>query len=127
MLELSRAALGALAQIGCVIDEVRLDYPMEQLWQSWLGLRSYQLGTILKEHHADPDKRVRMKPEACWEVERGARLHAYDLADASVARGAWYRAVCRLFERFDYLALGAGVSVRCEAALAARDRWPGDG
>ena len=105
VLELGRSALGALASIGCVVDEVRLEYPMERVWQSWLTLRAYQVGSILKQHHADPGKRARMKPEACWEVERGARLSAYELADASVERSAWYHAVCGLFARFDYLVL----------------------
>ena len=120
VLELSHSALGALASIGCIVDEVRLEYPMERVWQSWLALRAYQIGSLLKELHADPAKRARMKPEACSEVERGAKLTAYELFDASVARTAWYRAVCGLFERFDYLVLPSTQVFPFDAEL----HWP---
>jgi amidase len=105
VLEVAAAALPVFGSLGCVVDEVRLDYPMERVWQSWLTLRAYEIGSLLRVLHADPAKRAVMKPEACWEVERGAALAAYDLSVASAARTAWYRAVCGLFERFDYLVL----------------------
>jgi amidase len=105
VLEIAAAALSAFTALGCVVDELRLDYPMERVWQSWLTLRAYEIGSLLRALHADPGKRAVMKPEACWEVERGAALAAYDLSVASTARTAWYRAVCGLFERFDYLVL----------------------
>ena len=120
VLELCHSALRSLTSLGCVVDEVRLDYPMERVWQSWLVLRAYQVGSILKDHHADPAKRARMKPEACWEVERGAKLSAYQLADASVERTAWYRTVCSLFERFDYLVLPSAQVFPFDAKL----HWP---
>ncbi len=120
VLELARSALPALASVGCVVDEVQLDHPMERVWRSWLPLRAYQVGSVLKELHADPARRARMKPEACWEVESGTRLSAYELADASVERGVWYRAVCRLFERFDYLALPSAQVFPFDIDL----RWP---
>src|SRR5262249_24213970 len=82
-LELCRAGLGGLEQVGCVVDEVLLSHPMEHVWQSWLVLRAAQVGSVLKEHHRDPAKRVRMKPEACWEVERGAKFTTYQVSDAS--------------------------------------------
>ncbi|HEX7842339.1 MAG TPA: amidase [Kofleriaceae bacterium] len=103
VLDLGRAALRAFEAIGCTVDEVRLDHPLERVWQSWLVLRAYQVGSVLKVHHADPAKRARMKPEACWEVERGARLTAYELADAQAERTAWYHVVRGLFARYDYL------------------------
>jgi amidase len=105
VIELCRSAAGALAQVGCVVDEVRRGYAMDRVWRSWLTLRAYLVGSNLKVHYADPGKRARMKPEARWEVERGEKLSAYDLSDASVERTAWYHAVCSLFERFDYLVL----------------------
>jgi amidase len=120
VLELARASLGVFAQLGCVVDEVRLDYPIERVWQSWLVLRAYQVGSLLRVHHANPAKRARMKPEACWEVERGAKLGAYDIADTSIERGAWYSAVCGLFERFDYLVLPSAQVFPFDAGV----HWP---
>ena len=120
VLELARTALGALASIGCVVDEVALDYPMERVWQSWLVLRAFQVGAVLKEHCADPAKRAVVKPEARWEVERGARLTAYEVADASMGRTAWYHAFRRLFDRHDYLVLPSAQVFPFDAKL----HWP---
>ena len=103
VLDVARTALGALETLGCVVDEVRLDHAMERVWQSWLVLRAYQVGSVLKPHHADPARRALLKPEVQWEIERGARLGAYELADASAERTVWYHVVRRLFDRHDYL------------------------
>ncbi|HHW2331538.1 TPA: amidase, partial [Pseudomonas aeruginosa] len=46
-----------------------------------------------------------LKPEALWEVENGLRLGADAVFRASVIRSDWYRAIGRLFERYDYLLL----------------------
>lgn len=120
VLELGRAALGAFEAIGCVVDEVRLDHAMERVWQSWLVLRAYQVGSVLRQHHADPARRAVMKPEACWEVERGARLTAYELADAQVERTAWYHVVRDLFSRHDYLVAPSAQVFPFDAAV----HWP---
>lgn len=120
VLKLGRAALGAFEAIGCVVDEVRLDHAMERVWQSWLVLRAYQVGSVLRQHHADPARRAVMKPEACWEVERGARLTAYELADAQVERTAWYHVVRDLFSRHDYLVAPSAQVFPFDAAV----HWP---
>lgn len=122
VLELARSALRAFEAIGCVVDEVELDHPIERVWQSWLVLRAYQIGSILKDHHADPARRALMKPEARWEVERGAALTAYQLFDASVERSAWYQRVRELFDRFDYLVLPSTQVFPFDAEL----HWPRD-
>jgi amidase len=93
---------------------------MERVWQSWLVLRAYQVGSVLKHHHADPARRARLKPEARWEIERGARLTAYELADAQTERTAWYHVVRRLFDRHDYLVLPSAQVFPFDAA----QHWP---
>ncbi|HEU4733656.1 MAG TPA: amidase [Kofleriaceae bacterium] len=120
VLELGRAAVRALEAVGCAVDEVRVDHPMERVWQSWLVLRAFQVGSVLRHHHADPGKRAMMKPEACWEVERGARLTAYELADAASERTAWYGVVRRLFEHHDFLALPSAQVFPFDAGV----HWP---
>lgn len=120
VLDLARAAVHTLASLGCVVEEVELDFPIERVWQSYLTLRAYQIGMILKAPYADPARRELMKPEARWEVERGAALTAYQVADAAIERTAWYHAVCRLFERFDYLVLPSAQVFPFDAAL----HWP---
>jgi amidase len=75
---------------------------------------------MLKVHCADPARLARIKPEARWEIERGARLTAYDLADAQTERTAWYHVVRGLFERFDYLVLPSAQVFPFDAAT----HWP---
>jgi amidase len=120
VLELCRGALGALEATGCVVDEVRLAYPMERVWQSWLVLRAFQVGAALKQHAGAPAKRALIKPEALWEIDRGARLTAYEVADASLERTAWYQAVTALFARHDYLVLPSAQVFPFDAEL----HWP---
>ena len=45
------------------------------------------------------------KPEAQWEIERGFKVSAYDIADASAVRSMWYQAVRAMFEKYDFLIL----------------------
>lgn len=120
VLELCRSAVGVLASLGCVVDEVALDQPLEPLWQSWMALRAHEIGVLLRPLHADPAKRAMMKPEVCWEVERGAGLTAAALSDASVARTAWYHRVLGLFDRFDYLVAPSAQVFPFDAAV----HWP---
>ncbi len=120
VLELARGALAVFAGLGCTVDEVRIEHPMERVWQSWLVLRAFQVGAILREHHADPARRAALKPEAGWEAERGARLTAYDLANASIERTSWYHAVRALFEHHDYLVLPSAQVFPFDAQI----HWP---
>jgi len=120
VLELCKAALGALESVGCVVDEVRLDHPMERVWRSWLVLRAFQVGSVLRQYHADPARRAVMKPEAIWEVECGARLSAYELAEASSERSVWYQAVTALFAHHDFLVLPSAQVFPFDAKV----HWP---
>jgi amidase len=105
VLDLCRASFKDFEAIGCEIDEARPDYPMARLWDTWRTLRHWQVASSLGGFHADPAKREQLKPEAIWEVENGLRLSAMDVSRASAARTDWYRAISRLFERYDYLLL----------------------
>ncbi|MDH4557445.1 amidase [Pseudomonas sp. BN417] len=105
VLELCRASFKDFQALGCEIDEARPDYSMARLWDTWRTLRHWQVASSLGGFHADPAKRELLKPEAIWEVENGLRLSAMDVSRASAARTDWYRAISRLFERYDYLLL----------------------
>lgn len=105
VLDLCRAAFKDFQALGCTIDEAQPDYPMARLWDTWRTLRHWQVASSLGGFHADSAKRELLKPEAIWEVENGLRLSAMDVSRASAARTDWYRAISRLFERYDYLLL----------------------
>jgi amidase len=108
VLELCKTALKVFESIGCIVDEAIPDYPVERVWQNWLKLRAWQVGAALKEPYRDPARRALLKPEAQWEIENGFKVSAFDIADASAVRTAWYRAVRAMFEKYDYLIAPAG-------------------
>ena len=105
VLDVCQSALRTLESIGCRVEPATPDYPAEVVWRSWTKLRHWQTGAQLKQRFADPTNRALIKPEAHWEVQGGLKLSAFDIYDASVERAGWYRAVQKLFERYEYLAL----------------------
>jgi amidase len=100
--ELCESSLKIFEQLGCVVEKATPDYPIERVWRAWLKIRASQVGVGLKEFYDDPAKRKLLKPEVCFEIESGQKLGVYDLVEADVVRGGWYRAVLRFFETFDY-------------------------
>lgn len=107
ILELGRQALNKCEDIGCHVDECKLGFAPERLWDTWLTMRAFLVAGKQRPLYQDPDKRAMMKPEAVWEVERGMQLSAADVYGAAEVRTAWYKAVCELFRRYDYLAMPA--------------------
>jgi amidase len=105
ILDLCRAALGSLVDLGCRVEEATPDFPMDELWSAWTTLRSFLVCGSLSPLYADPAKREQLKPEAIYEIERGLALTGPQVFAASTLRSDWYRRVLSLFERFDVLAL----------------------
>ena len=120
VLETCRAALDVFPRIGCTVDEATLDFPPEQMWQTWLTWRRFLVSGSLLAHYRDPARRALLKPEAVWEIEQGLATSAVDVHEASVARTTLYRAVLRLFDRFDYLVLPSAQVFPFDAG----ERWP---
>jgi amidase len=120
ILDLCREALHAFEDLGCVVEEVVPAFDPERIWQAWLILRRWQVGTTLAAFYKDPAKRAQMKPEAQWEAEGGGKVSALELSQASAVRTAWYQTVRRLFERYDYLLLPTAQVFPFDAKM----RWP---
>lgn len=120
VLDLCRTALKDFEALGCTVEEAWPDYPIERVFPTWRKLRAWQAGTNLKELYADPAKRALMKPEAQFEVESGQKMSAFEAFDASVIRSAWYQAVQKFYEKYDYFILPAGQVFPFDAALD----WP---
>ena len=117
VLELCQEALKGFEAVGCVVEEVMPDYPMEQLWQTWLTLRHFSIAGVGGGFYADPAKRALMKPEVIWEIEGGQKLGAGDVWQASVQRSKWYETLRRLFETYDYLVLPTAQTFPFDAEL----------
>jgi amidase len=120
VLELCAAALPVFADLGCTVEDAAPNYPLDRLWRDWLTLRSWHTSTGQAAFYRDPAKRAQIKPELIWETERGLKLSAHDIAEASLGRSDWYRAVTRFFGAYDFLALPSAQLF----AFPVEWRWP---
>ncbi|VTU40013.1 Glutamyl-tRNA(Gln) amidotransferase subunit A [Variovorax sp. PBL-E5] len=122
VLSLCQASLRHFEDIGCTVEDARPDFDMERLWRSWLTLRSFLVAGRLRPVHADARQRALLKPEAIWEIEQGRHLDAQAVYRATCDRSAWYGALGRLFERYDYLVLPSAQVFPFDVGIA----WPKD-
>jgi amidase len=120
VMDICRKALKYLEEVGCVVEEVLLDYPPERLWQTWLTLRAFLVSGSLAAFYAEPRTRAMMKPEAVWEAERGAKVSTGELYQASLNRSAWYAYLRTLFQKYEYLVLPTAQVF----PFAAETHWP---
>jgi amidase len=102
VLHVCKNALKTFESMGCTVEEAQPDYSIDAVWRAWLTLRAWETGESLLAFYNDPAKRTLLKPEAIFEVESGLKLRAYDVSAASTVRTAWYQAVRRFFEKYDY-------------------------
>ncbi|MBV6662085.1 amidase [Pseudomonas yamanorum] len=105
VMSLCESALKDFAALGCEVEHCQPEFSLERLWQTWLVHRHWLIQGSLGAAYADPQKRSLLKPEAQWEVQGGLQLSAADVYQASVNRSDWYRALGKLFERYDFLLL----------------------
>ena len=120
VLEVCRTALKAFEAIGCVVEEAKIDMPVEPAWQAMIKLRGWQQSAAFIADYRDPARRALLKPEAVFEAETGLSLGAFDLNAASEVRTAWYMAVKKQFERYDHLVLPSAQLF----PFPVEERWP---
>ncbi|MHC6223796.1 amidase [Pseudomonas sp. X10] len=120
LLKLCEAGLADFRALGAEVEPCHPDYDMARLWRCWLTHRQWLVAGNLAQAYADPALREQLKPEAIWEVESASSLSAADVYRASVDRSDWYRALEKLFERYDYLLLPSAQVFPFDAQLA----WP---
>jgi amidase len=120
VLDLCKSALKTFEELGCIVEEARPDFSMEELWAAFLPLRAWHTAGPLMAYYRDPATRSLLKPEAVFEIESALRLSALDITAASVVRAQWYEAVRRLFERYDFFLVPTAQLF----AFAAGLHWP---
>lgn len=120
ILEMCKNALKHFESLGCIVEPVALDYPMEKLWQTWLTLRHWLIASIVGPLYGPIENRNKIKPEALWEIEGGLALKASNVYNASADRSEWYQTVANLFKKYDYLALPSAQVFPFDAGL----HWP---
>ena len=97
------AALEDLRALGHRVEPVAPPFPAEQIWQSWITLRSFAVAAGLRRF--DDQQRAALKDTAIWELERGLAFSAQQIQAASDIRSNWQRRASELFQDFDALVL----------------------
>lgn len=120
VMSLCESALKDFAALGCEVEHCQPEFSLERLWQTWLVHRHWLIQGSLGAAYTDPQKRALLKPEAQWEVQGGLQLSAADIYQASINRSDWYRALGKLFERYDFLLLPTAQVFPFDAQQA----WP---
>ena len=104
ILDLCEASLGTLTDRGAIVEPCRPDYDMARLWQTWLTFRHWSRFSMLPLYE-NPETRRLLKPEAVWEIEGAFDTSSKDIFAAAIARADWFRALSKLFDTYDVLAL----------------------
>jgi len=120
LLELTESATGLFAALGATVEPTTPGFDMEALWRAFVTLRQQSIGGRHDAAYRDPETRRLLKPEAIWEIEGSHRLSALDVYKAGLVRGAWYKAMLALFDRFDFLLLPAAQVF----PFPAGENWP---
>ena len=105
ILEGSHEALDVMRGLGATVDDLVAPFDADELWQSWITLRSWTVASGARALYDDAEKRALLKPAAIWEIERGLKMSAAEVHQASVIRSRWFAKTAELFETFDALIL----------------------
>jgi amidase len=122
ILDVCEQALQRLSGIGCAVEPAGLGTPPEAVWLAWLVWRRWLVAARIAPHLINPANRALIKPEALWEYDQAASLTGAQVMHASAQRGALYRNLLTLFERFDVLALPCAQVWPFDAG----QRWPAE-
>ncbi|UOA27003.1 amidase [Pseudosulfitobacter sp. DSM 107133] len=115
ILDISQAALKQMEGLGAQVTDQAPLFDAEAMWDSWITLRSWQVGAGLAPLYADPARQEHLKDTARWEIGRGIALTAMQVHAASVVRSNWFKAAAKVFDTYDIL------------ALPSAQVWPFDG
>ncbi len=116
---LCERALRRLDQFGVIVENCQPEYDMARLWQTWLTFRHWSQ-TGRHSQYNDPDIRRQFKPELVWEIEGSFDISGERLSRAAVDRADWYRALLKLFQNYDILALPSAQVFPFDANI----HWP---
>ena len=91
VLDLCKAGLGVLSELGHDIIEMTPPFSAHALWDSWRTLRHWSVAEKFHPVFDDPNRRDSLKPEAQWETENGLSLTGAQISAASAIRADWFR------------------------------------
>jgi amidase len=102
ILALSETSLRVFETLGCQVESVAPPFSADEIWESWVTLRSWSVAMGLAPL---TEQTAKLKDSALWELEQGLAVSALEIQKASEVRSAWFRAAAALFDRFDALVL----------------------
>ncbi|WP_298847679.1 amidase [uncultured Ruegeria sp.] len=102
ILDLCKDAMNVFETLGAQVEAVAPPFDAEQLWSSWITLRSFSVAAGLEPLASKKDH---LKDTAQWELDRGLAVSAMEVHHASVIRSEWFRCAANLFDQFDALVL----------------------
>lgn len=105
ILDICEKALKQFKDGGVHIEATKPSISPQIGWESWLSLRSFQIGGILKPFYDDPQKRQSLKQEVIWEIENFLTLTSESIEKAYLKRNQWTQSINALFETYDFLLL----------------------
>lgn len=120
LLALCRSSFGSFEAIGCVVQEALPAMPPDQVWETFLLWRHWQMSGVLQGYYSDPVMRPQLKPEAIWEVENGLKMTGADIHRAIEMRVRWFCAVQDLLAHYDFI-IAPSAQV---FPFAAGTNWP---
>jgi len=113
-------ALSDFQALACHVEPATVDFDPALLWESWQLHRHWLMAGSLHDDYQDARLRAELKPELQWEINGGLQLSAMDIYRASRIRSDWYRAVVRMFEKYDFLLLPSAQVY----PFALEESWP---
>lgn len=90
ILQLCETGLEQMRSLGATVKPFTPPIAPEQLWQSWITLRSWAIAAKQAPLYHNPKTRDLLKPEMIWEIERGLAMSAVEVHEASVIRSTWF-------------------------------------
>lgn len=120
IIEVCEQALSVYEGLGCVVEPLVLDFPVEAIFEQWLVLRAWTIYRQLRPLLDAPGKRALLGEQAQWELDNALRLTPDKIAEAEAFRTRWFHFVAGLHQRYDVLALPSAQVFPFDANLG----WP---
>ena len=120
VMDVCQSSLSHFESVGCTVEAAQTDFPMDQLWETWLTHRHAISAARMAPLYEDDEKRALLKPEIIWEIEGGLDIGFAEFEAASKGRSAWYQEILRLFGEYDFLVIPSAQVFPFDASV----HWP---
>ena len=120
VLELCERSLKVFEALGCSRRNRDARLPARTRMAELVETPGWQIAAEFRASYPDPAQRALMKPELQWEIENGLSTTAMEVAIASRTRTAWYHAVRKFFDQYDFFIAPAGQVFPFDATI----HWP---